>query len=109
MFGGLNPKKMQQAMKQMGISQEEIDASKVTIEKNDGGNIVIKNPSVIKMKIQGNEMFQVSGETHEENSLSISEDDIKTIMEKTRCSEDKAREVLEKTGDLAEAILELSS
>jgi len=108
MFGGLNPKKMQQAMKQMGISQEEIDASKVTIEKNDGGNIVIKNPSVIKMKIQGNEMFQVSGETHEENSLSISEDDIKTIMEKTRCSEDKAREVLEKTGDLAEAILELS-
>ena len=95
-------------MKQMGISQEEIDASKVTIEKNDGGNIVIKNPSVIKMKIQGNEMFQVSGETHEENSLSISEDDIKTIMEKTRCSEDKAREVLEKTGDLAEAILELS-
>ena len=109
MFGGLNPKKMQQAMNQMGISQEEIDASKVTIEKNDGSNIVIENPSVIKMKIQGNEMFQISGETHEENSLSISEEDIKTIMEKTRCSEDKAREALEKTDDLAEAILELSS
>jgi nascent polypeptide-associated complex subunit alpha len=108
MFGGLNPKKMQQAMKQMGISQEEIDALKVTIEKSNGKKIVIENPSVVKMKIQGSEMFQVSGETREEDFSLISGEDIKTIMQKTGCSEKQAREVLEKTGDLAEAILELS-
>ena len=37
MFPGLNPKKMQAVMKQMGISQDEIPSSKVIIEKEDGG------------------------------------------------------------------------
>jgi nascent polypeptide-associated complex subunit alpha len=106
MFGGMNPKQMQGMMKKMGISQEEIDAHKVTIEKNDGSKLIIDNPSVTKIKMQGQETFQIAGEISEENLLS--EDDIKTIVEKTGCSEEKAREVLEKTGDLAESILELS-
>ncbi|MBI2003939.1 Nascent polypeptide-associated complex protein, partial [Candidatus Pacearchaeota archaeon] len=33
MFGGIDPKKMQSMMKQMGISQIEIPAEKVIIEK----------------------------------------------------------------------------
>ena len=36
MFGGINPKKMQALMKQMGMKQEEIETSKVIIEKTDG-------------------------------------------------------------------------
>jgi nascent polypeptide-associated complex subunit alpha len=105
MFPGINPKKMQSVMKQMGISQEEINASKVTIEKEDGSKIIIKNPSIIKIKMQGEENFQISGEITESE---ISEEDIKQIIEKTGCSEEKARETLEKTKDLAEAIIELS-
>jgi NACalpha-BTF3-like transcription factor len=31
MFGALNPKKMQAMMKQMGIAQSDIDASRVVI------------------------------------------------------------------------------
>ena len=107
MFPGINPKKMQAVMKQMGISQEEIDASRVIIEKPDG-KIIIENPSVTKVRMQGQETFQITGEIHEDSESSISEDDIKTIVEKTGCSENKARETLEKTNDLAEAILELS-
>ena len=42
MFGGLDPKKMQAMMKQMGISQQEIDTSKVVIEKADGNKIIIE-------------------------------------------------------------------
>ena len=96
-------------MKQMGISQEEIDSLKVVIEKTDGTKLIIQNPSVTKIKMQGKETFQIAGEVSEENSEpEISDDDIKTIMEKTGVSEKKAREILEKTGDLAEAILELS-
>lgn len=96
-------------MKQMGIAQEEIPALKVTIEKTDNSKIVIENPSVTKIQMQGQETFQIAGDIREESAeVSISEDDIKTIIEKTGCSEDKARETLEKTGDLAEAILELS-
>ncbi len=107
MFGGIDPKKMQAVMKQMGISQEEIPASRVIIEKNDDTRIIIENPSVTKIKMQGQESFQIAGDITEED-IEISESDIKTVMEKTGCSKQKAREVLEKTGDLAEAILELS-
>lgn len=109
MFPGLNPKKMQAVMKQMGIAQDEIPAEKVIIEKTDGGKIIISEPSVTKIKMQGQESFQITGDIGEESGeVGVSEDDIKTVVEKTGCSEDKAKETLEKTGDLAEAILELS-
>jgi alpha-NAC-related protein len=102
----MDPKKMQAAMKQMGISQEDISATKVIIEKDDG-KIIIENPSIVKMKVQGQESFQISGNVKEE-SEEISEQDIKTVMEKTGTNEEEAKKTLEKTGDLAEAILELS-
>jgi alpha-NAC-related protein len=102
----MDPKKMQAAMKQMGISQEDISATKVIIEKDDG-KIIIENPSIVKMKVQGQESFQISGNVKEE-SEEISEQDIKTVMEKTGTNEEEAKKTHEKTDDLAEAILELS-
>ncbi|MBU2562554.1 MAG: nascent polypeptide-associated complex protein [Nanoarchaeota archaeon] len=109
MFPGLNPKKMQAVMKQMGISQEEISASRVIIEKTDDTKIIIANPSVTKIKMQGQETFQIAGDIQEETGApEISEQDIQAVIEKTGCSEKQAKTALEKTGDLAEAILELS-
>ncbi|MDP3986933.1 MAG: nascent polypeptide-associated complex protein [Nanoarchaeota archaeon] len=106
-MGGLNPKKMQAVMKQMGINQEEIDASKVIIEKNDGNKITIENPSVTKIEMQGQVSFQISGEASEEQE--ISEEDINTIIEKTNSTKEQAEEALkDSNGDLAEAILKLS-
>jgi NACalpha-BTF3-like transcription factor len=59
--------------------------------------------------MQGQETFQIVGEVQEENqALATSEEDIKTVIEKTNCTEEQAKRVLESTGDLAEAILELS-
>ena len=104
----MDPKKMQQMMKQMGIAQENINASRVIIEKDDG-KIVIKNPSVVKIKVQGQDSFQISGDVKEESKIEeISEQDIKTVMEKTGTNEEEAKKTLEKTGDLAQTILELS-
>ena len=104
----MNPKKMQEAMKQMGIAQENIPAKRVIIEKSDNsGKIIIENPSVTKIKMQGQESFQISGDVNEVEE-GISEEDIKTVMEKTNSSQEDARKTLEKTQDLAEAILELS-
>ena len=109
MLGGLNPKKMQAMMKQLGMSQEEIDASRVIVEKTDGNKLIIENPNVQRVKMQGQESIQITGDIHEESGESeISEDDIKTVMEKTGCSEEDAKSSLEKTGDLAESIIELS-
>lgn len=104
-----NPRQMQGMLKKMGISQEEVSAEKVIIERSDGSKIIISDPSVQKIKMQGNESFQISGEISEEvEELGISEEDIKVVMEKTGCTEEQAKESLEKTGDLTESILELS-
>jgi nascent polypeptide-associated complex subunit alpha len=107
MFGGIDPKKMQAVMRQMGMSQKDIDASRVIIEKTDNTKIIFDNPSVTKITMQGQETFQITGDSREE-AAGVSEEDIQTIIEKTGCSEKKARETLERTGDLAEAIMELS-
>ena len=104
----LNPKKMEAMMKQIGMEQENINASRVVIEKKDGSKININNPNVTKIKIQGQESYQIVGEVDEE--LSISEEDIKTVMEKTNKSHEESKKALEGVkGDLAEAILELSN
>jgi len=108
MFPGLNPKKMQAVMKQMGIGQENIPSSKVIIERTDNSKIIIQNPSVTKIKMQGQESFQITGEIHEEKEVGVSEEDINTVVEKTGCTSDQAEKVLEKTGDLADSILKLS-
>ncbi len=109
MFPNINPKKMQGLMKQMGLSQEEIDASRVIIEKTDESKIIIENPNVTKIKMQGQESFQIAGDIHEQAAeVGISNEDIQTIVEKTGCSEEQAKEALKKTGDLAESIMELS-
>ena len=108
MIPGINPKQMQAMMKQMGINQVDIPSSRVIIEKEDGNKIIIENPSVIKIKMQGQESFQITGDISKQEEEKFSEEDIKTIMEKTGCSKKDAEKALEKTGDLAEAIIELS-
>ncbi|MBS3076899.1 nascent polypeptide-associated complex protein [Candidatus Pacearchaeota archaeon] len=108
-LGGMNPAKMKGMMKQLGINQEDIDAERVTIEKTDGSKIVIENPSIQKITMQGQESFQVTGDIKEESAESFSEDDIKLVAEKTSSSEEDARSALEETkGDIAEAIMKLS-
>ena len=109
MFPGIDPKKMQAVMKQMGMSQTEIDATRVIIETPEK-NIIITNPSVVKIKMQGQENFQISGDIHEEElSEDLKKEDIKTIIEKTGCTEEQAKNALDESdGDLAEAILSLS-
>ncbi len=103
MPGGMDPKKMQQMMRQMGIQSEDIPATKVTIE-TEGGKYIIGNPQVVQVTVQGQKSFQISGEVKFEEG--ISGDDVKMVMEQAGCSEEEAKEALVKTkGDIAEAIV----
>jgi nascent polypeptide-associated complex subunit alpha len=110
MFGGVNPAQMKAMMKQMGIKQEEIDASKVIIEKADGsGKIVIEPANVQKIVMQGQESWQVTGQAHEETSeVEFSDEDITLVMEKTGKSKKEVQAALKKTKDIADAIVQLS-
>ncbi len=104
----INPKKMQGMLKQLGMKQDEIDAEEVIIKCSDK-NLIIKDPSVIKINFQGNDMFQISGNVEENSIDEMSMEDIKTVMNKANTSEKEAREALEKAeGDIAKAIMDLS-
>jgi nascent polypeptide-associated complex subunit alpha len=107
MFGKINPKQIQGIMKQMGIAQEEIDATRVIIECEDK-NIIIENPSVQKIKMQGQTSYQISGDEQEEEKSTFSDEDLQVVMEKTGASKEKAKKALEESnGDIASAIMEL--
>ena len=110
MFPGMNPRKMQQAMKKLGIQQDTIDATEVIIKCPDK-TITIKNPEVTKMDMMGQMTYQIVGqETVEEvdTTPEINDEDIKTVMEQTEVDENTAKEALILTkGDIAEAIMGL--
>jgi len=112
MIPGMNPKQMQKMMKQMGISQDEIQASEVIIKLSDR-QLVFSNPQVSKVDMMGQETYQVVGtpavESLDEDVIEISNEDIDTVMTQANVSRDVAIEALSDTeGDLAEAILKLS-
>ena len=104
----MNPKKIQGMMKKMGISQIPINARRVTIECEDS-NIIIDEPSVVKVNMQGQENYQISGEAREESTQEFTDQDVDMVIEKTNKSEEEVRKTLVKNqGDIAESIIELS-
>lgn len=107
MFPKINPKQLEKAMKQMGVRQEEIDATEVVIKTHDR-ELVIRNPHVTKVNMMGQESIQITGSIEERDLKPYNKEDVKTVMEQAGCSEEEAKEALEKSkGDLAEAILSL--
>lgn len=105
--GGVNPKQMAGMMKKMGISQENLPVERVVFEMADG-NLVVENPDVMKIKMQGQTSFQVSGDAVEENLESFSDEDVEMVVSQTGKSENEVRAALEESdGDIAEAIMKL--
>lgn len=106
----IDPNMMKRVMKQLNM--KDIPATEVIIKTPDK-NIIIKNPTVQQMKIGGQDAFQVSGEITEEgggdDTIEVTEDDIKLIMEKTGKTRQEVLDALAETnGDIAEAILKLT-
>ena len=117
MMPNLDPRTMATAMKRLGIKQTEIQAKQVIIKTGDR-EIIITNPSVLKINMMGQDSFQISGEVSvvesPNNDFSneyveeVSKEDVNTVIEHANCSEESARETLKITkGDIAEAILRL--
>lgn len=108
--GGVDPRQMKAMMKQMGIKQRAIDAEEVIIKTGEG-ELVISNPQVTEITMQGTKTYQIMGDVSErtdEPKKKYTEDDVKLVREKTGCSQDQAEDVLEKNGgDIAAAIVSL--
>jgi len=107
MFGKIDPKMIAKTMKKMGISQEPLDVKRVIFEMEDN-NLVIDEPSVTKVMMQGQETYQVTGEAMEEDKSGFSDEDVQMVMEKSGKEEEEVRGILEGNGgDIAGAIMEL--
>lgn len=107
MFGGIDPKQMSAMMKKMGIKTDEIEASEVVIKGPK--TIVIRNPRVTMMDVQGQKTFQIMGEITESESPTFTEEDAELVASQTGKSKEEAKDALKKTGgDIAEAIVLLS-
>ena len=111
--GGLDPRKMEQMMQQMGIDVDEIDAEEVVIRTADH-DLVFEDPDVTKMDARGQETYQVIGSPTErergesEEPAGIPEGDVEIVAGRTGASEAEARAALEANdGDLAAAVEEL--
>jgi len=101
----MDPKAMARAMSQMGIKTEELTATRVVIEM-EGSQLVIENPQVTKITMQGQASFQIAGQVVEKSSLSL--DDVKMVMQNAGVDEASARQALEEaSGDIAGAIMKL--
>ncbi|MFC6797464.1 nascent polypeptide-associated complex protein [Haladaptatus sp. DYSN1] len=129
--GGLNPRKMKQMMKQMGIEVEDIDAEEVIIRTKDE-DLVFTDAEVQRMDAQGQQTYQIvgepesrprgagdsppavegdaAGEPEEDASteVDIPDSDVEIVAQRTGASATEAREALEaENGDLAAAISRL--
>jgi nascent polypeptide-associated complex subunit alpha len=130
--GGMNPRKMQQMMKQMGIDVTEIDAEEVVIRTADE-ELVFDGPDVTRMDAQGTQTYQVVGEPEsrergagggaadagddadadtdagtDTSAGGVPDEDVELVAQRAGVSPDEAREALEaEDGDLAAAISRL--
>ena len=95
-----NPNQMRKLMKQMNMQQ--VDADRVEIFSGSN-KLVIDNPDVTKMKVMGEEMFQIKGEAREVKELPS--EDVELVSKQTGVGLDEAKAALEQAGgDLVKAI-----
>lgn len=104
-------------MKQMGMNMDELSDIQRVVLHGRSREIVIENPQVTSINVQGTKMYQIAGgkETErkpevEEHKVEIPEEDILLVAQQANVSMEKARAALEETeGDLAQAILNLQT
>ncbi|WP_178916399.1 nascent polypeptide-associated complex protein [Natronomonas gomsonensis] len=123
--GGMNPRKMEQMMSQMGIDLTDIDAEEVIIRTADE-ELVFHDAEVQRMDAQGQQTYQIvgdpdtrprgeeseaiEGESESESDAGgseFSDEDVEIVARRAEVPEERAREVLEETGDLAAAVQKL--
>lgn len=107
--GGLDPKKLQKMMKQMGMEMKELsDVQEVVIRLSDK-ELTFPNADVQVTEMQGQKTYQIMGEPEERDlEPQIDDEDVEMVMEQANVDRDAAEEALESVdGDIAQAIVSL--
>jgi len=110
----ISPREARRMMQRMGLSMDAVPDVEQVVIKTASKEIIIENPEVAVVDVQGQKMFQVAGgkvtEKAIERKLVIPEEDVRLVADQTGKSLEEARKALEECeGDLAKAILLLQS
>src|SRR5574337_390934 len=106
-------REMRRTLDRMGLEMKELPNVQEVIIKTDTKEIIITKPAVTEMKSKENSIFQVIAESYEERELEVpifSQEDIMLVAQQANVSSDEATQALtEAKGDLARAILLLTT
>jgi nascent polypeptide-associated complex subunit alpha len=102
-------------MQKMGMKVDTIEGVTEVLIRTATREIIIEEPVVTSVVVQGQKMYQIAGGSAHERAPSIEagspevpEEDAKLVAEQTGKTIDEARAALKESGgDLAEAILRL--
>src|SRR5438876_10385815 len=119
--GRVNPRQMRQAMKRLGIEQEELAGVEEVVIRTATKEYVIRDPNVTAMTAQGQKIWTAVGEPivrdradakkpEGSQGPTIPEEDVQLVAEKAGVSEAEARKAIaECGGEAAEATRRLMS
>jgi len=110
----VSPRDAKRMMQRMGLSMDTIPDVEEVIIKTSNKEIIVEEPEVSILEMQGQKIFQVTGgkisEKAMERKLAIPEEDARLVADQTGKSLEEAKKALEECGgDLAKAILLLQS
>jgi len=108
----ISPREARRMMRRMGLNMSPLEVEEVILRTKDR-EIIIQDPEVAVLEIQGQRIFQVTGgkisEKERKKRVVIPEEDVQLVAQQAGVSLDRAKAALEQTnGDLAQAILLLS-
>ena len=110
---GMSPRETKRLMKRMGLSMNSVPEVQQVVIKTGTKEIVVEDPEVTIMDLQGQKVFQVAGGKIteralgvEEKKITIPDEDIRLVADQTGKSVEESKQALEECGgDLAKAIL----
>ena len=118
----MNPREQKRMMQRMGMNMDSVADVQQVIIRTATKDIVIDEPEVAILQVQGQKMYQVIGGQVSEQAPSVrtaagapakpafSNEDVQLVADQTGKSLERAKEALiEADGDLAKAILLLQS
>lgn len=114
MFRRLSPRELRRLSKRLGIEVKELEGVERVNIVLPNKVIVFHNPTVNIMKVGEEYVYQVIGKPEEEErgeeEVTISEEDVELVALQANVSREEAkRALIESKGDLAKAILLLTS
>jgi len=107
----MNPKKMKQMMKQLGMEMTPIEDVKRIVISTGSGEYVFEGAEVVAVTMQGVTTYQVTGNAQFRAAIpALAEEDVRLVIAQTGVVEEQARTALVETkGDIAEAIIRLTT